>query len=44
MVSGELPDRCVAVGVPARVVKRYVDGEGWVRVGADGRDHVSLNS
>jgi len=44
VVSGKLPDRCVAVGVPARVVKRYVDGEGWVSVGADGRDYVSLNS
>src|SRR5579875_234478 len=30
VVNGELPDRCVAVGSPARVVKRYVEGEGWV--------------
>jgi serine acetyltransferase len=44
VVSGELPDWCVAVGVPARVVKRYVEGEGWVRVGVDSPDHVSLNS
>ena len=39
VVSGELPDRCVAVGVPARVVKRYVEGKGWVRV--DSSDEVS---
>jgi len=30
VVVGELPDHCVAVGVPARVVKRYVADEGWV--------------
>jgi acetyltransferase-like isoleucine patch superfamily enzyme len=28
VVTGELPDRCVAVGVPARVVRRYEVG-GW---------------
>jgi acetyltransferase-like isoleucine patch superfamily enzyme len=31
VVTGELPDRCVAAGVPARPVRRFVDGEGWVR-------------
>ena len=31
VVTGVIPDRCVAVGVPARVVRRWVDGEGWVR-------------
>ena len=30
VVVGELPDHCVAVGVPARVVKQYVAGDGWV--------------
>ncbi len=30
VVAGELPDYCVAVGAPARVIRRYVDGEGWV--------------
>jgi acetyltransferase-like isoleucine patch superfamily enzyme len=30
VVVGELPDHCVAVGVPARVIKRYVAGDGWV--------------
>lgn len=32
VVTGDIPDRCVAVGNPARVIRRYVDGEGWVRV------------
>jgi acetyltransferase-like isoleucine patch superfamily enzyme len=29
VVTDELPDYCVAVGAPARVVKRYTPGEGW---------------
>ena len=33
VVSGELPDRCVAVGSPARVVKRWTAERGWQRVG-----------
>jgi len=32
VVSGEIPDFSVAVGNPARVIRRYVLGEGWVRV------------
>jgi len=32
VVTGDLPDYCVAVGAPARVVRRYVEGEGWVGV------------
>lgn len=32
VVTGRLPDFSVAVGNPARVIRRYVDGEGWVRV------------
>ena len=32
VVTGSLPDFSVAVGSPARVVRRYVEGEGWVRV------------
>ncbi len=32
VVTGDVPDRCVVAGVPARIVRRYVDGEGWVRV------------
>ena len=31
VVTGELPDFCVAVGSPAKVVRRYTDGEGWQR-------------
>lgn len=32
VVTGNLPDRCVAVGNPARVIRRHVDGRGWVEV------------
>ncbi|MEI7591615.1 MAG: acyltransferase [Actinomycetes bacterium] len=32
VVIGSLPDFCVAVGVPARVVRRYSDKHGWVSV------------
>jgi len=35
VVTGEIPDRSVAVGSPARVIRRHVDGRGWVRVGSD---------
>jgi len=33
VVVGELPDRCVAAGVPAKVIRRYVEGRGWLRPG-----------
>jgi acetyltransferase-like isoleucine patch superfamily enzyme len=29
VVTGELPDYCVAVGSPARVIKQYTPDEGW---------------
>jgi acetyltransferase-like isoleucine patch superfamily enzyme len=29
VVTGELPDYCVAVGTPARVIKRYDSATGW---------------
>jgi acetyltransferase-like isoleucine patch superfamily enzyme len=32
VVTGEVPDHAVAVGAPARVVKRYVPGRGWQAV------------
>ncbi|MEX0665932.1 MAG: acyltransferase [Acidimicrobiia bacterium] len=32
VVTSDLPDRCVAVGNPARVIRRYVDGQGWTDV------------
>ncbi len=31
VVTGELPDFCVAVGSPAKVVRHYTNGEGWQR-------------
>jgi acetyltransferase-like isoleucine patch superfamily enzyme len=36
IVAGDLPDHCVAVGNPARVVKRYTEAEGWVTVASSG--------
>ena len=30
VVRGEVPDHCVVAGVPARIVRRYVAGRGWV--------------
>jgi acetyltransferase-like isoleucine patch superfamily enzyme len=30
VVTSDIPDRCVAVGNPARVIRRHVDGQGWV--------------
>jgi len=38
VVTGVLPDYSVAVGNPARVIRRYVAGEGWVRVERDPSD------
>jgi acetyltransferase-like isoleucine patch superfamily enzyme len=36
VVAGlETPDNCVIAGVPARVVRQYVAGEGWVTVPRD---------
>ena len=31
VVRGEVPDRCVIAGVPARIVRMYVTGDGWSR-------------
>jgi acetyltransferase-like isoleucine patch superfamily enzyme len=33
VVTDDLPDRCVAVGNPARVIRRHVEGQGWVDAG-----------
>jgi acetyltransferase-like isoleucine patch superfamily enzyme len=30
VVRGTFPDHCVIAGVPARIVRRYVPGSGWV--------------
>ena len=32
VVRGEIPDHCVVAGVPARIVRRYFPGRGWVAV------------
>lgn len=32
VVTRDVPSRSVAVGAPARVVRRYVEGDGWVNV------------
>jgi acetyltransferase-like isoleucine patch superfamily enzyme len=32
VVRGAIPDFSVAVGNPARVIRRHVDGQGWMRV------------
>ena len=29
VVRGTIPDRCVVAGVPARVVRSYIPGDGW---------------
>jgi acetyltransferase-like isoleucine patch superfamily enzyme len=38
VVRGTFPDRCVVAGVPARVVRRWVPGKGWVSEGELRRD------
>jgi serine acetyltransferase len=30
VVRGVVPDRCVVAGVPAKIVRRWIDGRGWV--------------
>ena len=37
VVTGNIPDHCVAVGNPARVIRRYVEGRGWVDVERSGQ-------
>jgi len=32
VVTGEIPDYSVAVGSPAKVIRRYLESTGWVRV------------
>ena len=31
VVTEDVPDRCVVAGIPARIVRRYANGSGWVR-------------
>jgi serine acetyltransferase len=33
VVRGEVPDHCVVAGVPAKIVRRFVPGRGWLPVG-----------
>jgi carbonic anhydrase/acetyltransferase-like protein (isoleucine patch superfamily) len=41
VVTGVLPDHCVAVGSPAKVVKRYSPDDGWRATDhADHADHA----
>jgi acetyltransferase-like isoleucine patch superfamily enzyme len=39
VVRGQVPDRCVIAGVPARVVREYVTGNGWSRPLTAGGEH-----
>jgi serine acetyltransferase len=39
VVRGRVPDRCVIAGVPARVVREYVTGNGWSRPVPTASDH-----
>jgi carbonic anhydrase/acetyltransferase-like protein (isoleucine patch superfamily) len=40
VVTRDLPDNCVAVGAPARVIRRYDDAQGWIDV--DDKDLADL--
>lgn len=40
VVRGQVPDRCVVAGVPAKVVRQYVTGNGWSRKVPSLRDHA----
>ena len=44
VVRGTVPDRCVAAGVPARVVRRYQPGEGWPPPAGSGSGTVGPGS
>ena len=39
VVRGPVPDRCVIAGVPAKVVREYVTGDGWSRPMPIAGDH-----
>jgi acetyltransferase-like isoleucine patch superfamily enzyme len=41
VVTGSLPDFSVAVGNPARVIRRFVEGDGWVRVDHHAAEHAA---
>ena len=35
VVRGTFPDRCVIAGVPAKVIRHWAEGQGWVDVKRD---------
>jgi acetyltransferase-like isoleucine patch superfamily enzyme len=39
VVRGQVPDRCLVAGVPARVVREYVTGNGWSPTAPTSGDH-----
>jgi serine acetyltransferase len=39
VVRGRVPDRCLVAGVPARVVREYVTGNGWTPTAPTSGDH-----
>ena len=41
VVRGVVPDHCVVAGVPARVVRSYIPGDGWVAGGGAGAASVA---
>ncbi|HEY3684886.1 MAG TPA: acyltransferase [Streptosporangiaceae bacterium] len=42
VVRGTFGDHCVLAGVPARVIRRYVPGEGWIRVNGTELDATAV--
>ena len=36
VVRGDIPDRCVVAGTPARIVRRFFSEQGWVATNPDG--------
>ena len=42
VVRGQVPDRCVVAGVPAKIIRAYVAGDGWLPMRADAGDHEPL--
>jgi carbonic anhydrase/acetyltransferase-like protein (isoleucine patch superfamily) len=43
VVARDLPDHCVAVGSPARPVRRYDPDQGWLDVDGAGHEQPSGN-
>ena len=42
VVRGQVPDRCVVAGVPAKVIRAHVAGGGWLPMRADAREREPL--